>query len=146
MSKPFHRMPMNVELADSAAEAAAKQHTATLQLEGVSNHHTTWKPTFSHGHLDAQVELVDSAAEAAATEHTATLQLEGVGDLTVGIARARGSKCSRCWNYSEQVGGSLQFLQCSSAGSARAHGAKGIQVHPLLGLQQIGVHVGDVIM
>lgn len=44
-----------------------------------------------------------SEAAAAAADYSAVLQLEGVGALTVGIVRADGAKCSRCWNYSTQV-------------------------------------------
>lgn len=52
----------------------------------------------------SQVDLLDSPAEAAAAEYTASLQLPGGGgELVVGVARARGGKCSRCWNYSEQA-------------------------------------------
>jgi hypothetical protein len=29
--------------------------------------------------------------------------LEGVGEVAVGVERADGGKCSRCWNYSTQV-------------------------------------------
>ena len=43
---------------------------------------------------------------AMAGDYSAALQLEGVGDLSVGIVRADGLKCTRCWNYSTQVGGS----------------------------------------
>lgn len=51
-----------------------------------------------------QVELLDSPADAEAAEYSATLELPGGGGaLAVGVARARGAKCIRCWNYSEQV-------------------------------------------
>jgi hypothetical protein len=55
--------------------------------------------------LSKQVDLLDSPAEAQAAEYTASLQLPsgGGGELVIGVARARGSKCSRCWNYSEQA-------------------------------------------
>lgn len=53
-----------------------------------------------------QVDLLDSPAEAQAAEYTAALQLPGGGgELVIGVARARGGKCSRCWNYSEQARG-----------------------------------------
>jgi hypothetical protein len=54
-----------------------------------------------------QVDLLDSPAEAQAAEYTASLQLPGGGggELVIGVARARGGKCSRCWNYSEQARG-----------------------------------------
>lgn len=56
-----------------------------------------------------QAELVDTPA--AATEHaaySATATLEEGGEVTVGIARADGSKCNRCWNYSTHVGSDSQ--------------------------------------
>ena len=50
-----------------------------------------------------KVVLLDSSDAALAADYTAKLQLEGIGDLSIGIARADGSKCSRCWNYSSEV-------------------------------------------
>ena len=44
----------------------------------------------------SQVDLVASAAAAAAADHSAASEAEGLGQVTVGIARARGSKCQRC--------------------------------------------------
>jgi hypothetical protein len=41
-----------------------------------------------------------SAISGTATTPTPSAQLA----VTVGVARARGSKCARCWNYSEAVG------------------------------------------
>ena len=54
----------------------------------------------------SQAELVDSAAAAAAMPYTSTsAEVEGVeGEVTVGIGKAEGAKCSRCWNYSGAVG------------------------------------------
>lgn len=53
----------------------------------------------------SQAELVDSAGEAAAMPYTSTAALEGVeGEVTVGIGKAEGHKCGRCWNYSTAVG------------------------------------------
>lgn len=49
------------------------------------------------------MELASSAELARAADYSAALEVDGVGALTVGIARARGGKCQRCWNYSEQV-------------------------------------------
>ena len=44
----------------------------------------------------SQVELADALADGA---HVATSD-----HLGVSVCPARGAKCSRCWNYSEQVG------------------------------------------
>ena len=50
-----------------------------------------------------QVDLLDSPEAAEAAEYSASLDLKGTGGLTIGIARAHGRKCTRCWNYSPQV-------------------------------------------
>lgn len=47
-----------------------------------------------------------AAFEALGLEHKNTAEIEGVGELLVGVARADGSKCERCWNYSTLVGNS----------------------------------------
>lgn len=44
----------------------------------------------------SQVELVGSREEAEACDYSATSQIEGIGEVTVGVSRARGSKCERC--------------------------------------------------
>jgi isoleucyl-tRNA synthetase len=54
--------------------------------------------------LVSQVQMVDSPEAAAAAEHSASVVVEGVGEVTVGVTRADGAKCSRCWNYSVLVG------------------------------------------
>jgi len=35
---------------------------------------------------------------------TGTYSAAGLGDLWIGVSRADGSKCERCWNYSQVVG------------------------------------------
>lgn len=49
----------------------------------------------------SQAELAESSAAAAeGAAYSATAQLEeGAGEVTVGVARADGVKCKRCWNY-----------------------------------------------
>ena len=49
--------------------------------------------------ISSSVELVQDRA----TATTAAYSSSGDG-FTVGVDRAAGSKCSRCWNYSERVG------------------------------------------
>ena len=44
----------------------------------------------------SQVELVASAGAAGEADHSASAEAEGLGRVTVGVARARGSKCQRC--------------------------------------------------
>jgi isoleucyl-tRNA synthetase len=63
----------------------------------------------------SQAQLVGSAAEctpspgadgSSAVLYSACTSLEGwEGEATVGVGRAAGRKCGRCWNYSEAVGG-----------------------------------------
>ena len=59
------------------------------------------------------MELVDSAAEISPGSngvlYAASAALEGwEGGVTVGVGRAPGDKCGRCWNYSESVGASQE--------------------------------------
>ncbi|KAG2490299.1 hypothetical protein HYH03_011250 [Edaphochlamys debaryana] len=53
----------------------------------------------------SQVELVsDADAARGCPYHSSSPSAAGAGDITIGVARADGTKCSRCWNYSTQVG------------------------------------------
>jgi isoleucyl-tRNA synthetase len=56
----------------------------------------------------SEAELVGSAEEVrgAAGQYCSTSTPEGCNgtEVTVGVARAGGAKCARCWNYSELVG------------------------------------------
>ena len=58
--------------------------------------------------ISSQVELVDSPA---ALEE---LQYKGQSEtLLIGVVKADGTKCDRCWNYSVHVGeSSLHPLLC----------------------------------
>ena len=49
-------------------------------------------------HRFTQVELVSSAERCGPVD-----SVEGVGEVAVGVERADGGKCGRCWNYSDQV-------------------------------------------
>jgi isoleucyl-tRNA synthetase len=49
--------------------------------------------------LASEVEIVDSAEDLAALPHKVVTE-----DLSVGMAKAAGCKCDRCWNYSVYVG------------------------------------------
>ncbi|MDS3862397.1 isoleucine--tRNA ligase [Thermosynechococcaceae cyanobacterium BACA0444] len=49
--------------------------------------------------LTSQVELLDSAIDLSELKY----QVEA-GGLGIGIVKADGEKCDRCWNYSERVG------------------------------------------
>lgn len=53
-----------------------------------------------------QVEILPSLED----EHTAKIPysgeclIQGKSKVWIGISRAEGSKCERCWHYSHQVG------------------------------------------
>jgi len=53
----------------------------------------------------SEARLVGSAAEATGAAFSSSEELEGFeGTVTVGVGKAPGAKCTRCWNYSKQVG------------------------------------------
>lgn len=53
----------------------------------------------------SEARLVDSASEASGAAFSLSEQLEGFeGAVTVGVGKAPGTKCTRCWNYSTLVG------------------------------------------
>ncbi|KAL3685804.1 hypothetical protein R1sor_003826 [Riccia sorocarpa] len=55
--------------------------------------------------ITSQAEVVSkSDGEALNLPFTGSSVLEGYGDLWVGVARADGAKCERCWNYTLAVG------------------------------------------
>jgi isoleucyl-tRNA synthetase len=56
--------------------------------------------------ITSSVELVSDASAAQNAEYSSSGSLEGSfkGSFTVGVNKAGGLKCSRCWNYSKRVG------------------------------------------
>ena len=60
--------------------------------------------------LASQVEVMETReeAEAVGAPYSGVGVLPGGGELWVGVGRAEGSKCDRCWNYSTQVGSAVQ--------------------------------------
>lgn len=51
-----------------------------------------------------QVEVLSSMKEiVSSVQHTGEY-VEGENKVWIGVSRAEGSKCERCWNYSGQVG------------------------------------------
>jgi len=50
------------------------------------------------------VDVVDAEVDAASTPFTAAADLPTAGRVVVGVARAGGAKCARCWAYSPAVG------------------------------------------
>lgn len=54
--------------------------------------------------LVSEVELVGSAEAAKGAAYSGGAAVEGAGEVTVGVQRAPGAKCDRCWNFSQLVG------------------------------------------
>lgn len=56
--------------------------------------------------ITSQVEVLPSMDHVSSTgaAFTGTYSAAGLGDLWIGVSRADGSKCERCWNYSQVVG------------------------------------------
>mmetsp|Transcript_17140 Transcript_17140/g.42968 ORF Transcript_17140/g.42968 Transcript_17140/m.42968 type:complete len:1276 (-) Transcript_17140:143-3970(-) len=77
-----------VEFVGTAAEAAACPFTATLPATPAAS-----------ASADAAATAASSSSSGAST---AAVTLKG--DITVGVSRASGTKCARCWNFSEAVG------------------------------------------
>ncbi len=66
--------------------------------------------------LTSQVELLDSAERLQGLEYTAQTEEWGIG-----IVKADGKKCDRCWNYSTHVGESVEHpLICDRCVAALA--------------------------
>ena len=60
--------------------------------------------------ITSRAELV-SKETAAQAPHSLTTEVLGLGEATVGVARADGLKCARCWNYSPEVGSDDEHTQ-----------------------------------
>eukprot|EP01018_Ginkgo_biloba_P003494 Gb_29585 [translate_table: standard] len=56
--------------------------------------------------ITSQVEVLPSVEHTLRTgaSYTGCYSMEGLGDLWIGVSRADGAKCERCWNYSQAVG------------------------------------------
>ena len=54
--------------------------------------------------ISSEAELVEVAEMATAAAFHSATEVEGVGVVTIGVSKAAGKKCGRCWNYSTAVG------------------------------------------
>lgn len=54
--------------------------------------------------ITSNARLVQSEAEARLGKYVGEADVPGVGKVVVGVVRADGQKCNRCWNYSTLVG------------------------------------------
>lgn len=53
---------------------------------------------------DLQVQFLPSLESAGDIPHSGEYLVQGTKKIWIGVSRADGSKCERCWNYSLQVG------------------------------------------
>ncbi|MCO5558729.1 hypothetical protein L7F22_012315 [Adiantum nelumboides] len=77
--------------------------------------------------ITSQAEVLASVERAASLDikYTGTSVLEGLGDLWVGVSKADGSKCERCWNYSVKVGSSVDHpTLCERCQEVIGHGVE----------------------
>lgn len=57
-----------------------------------------------HSNISAlQVEIINSPTHEEAA-YSGSYSDSRAGEIWIGVARADGAKCERCWNYSTQVG------------------------------------------
>ena len=72
--------------------------TAKLAREEISN-------DLRYLFIVSGVEIVDSSDAAVnGCDFTSVVDVPGAGAVSVGVARAEGHKCARCWNFSPLVG------------------------------------------
>lgn len=84
-----------VHVADPAVRAALD----TLQASDNA------QDALRYAFIASEAALADSAEVAAAAAYTSSVEVEGVeGTVTIGVSKADGKKCARCWNYSTAVG------------------------------------------
>ena len=65
---------------------------------------TAAAPDMRFAFIVSEFEVAGAAEEAAAAPFSEKAEVAGAGEVTVGVARAAGSKCARCWNYSTRLG------------------------------------------
>ncbi|KAL5208548.1 hypothetical protein ABZP36_032983 [Zizania latifolia] len=70
--------------------------------------------------ITSQVEILPSLREetTSGVSYTGNFSDERTGDIWIGVARADGEKCERCWNYTRDVGSFLDHPTLC----ARCHG------------------------
>lgn len=94
----------------SSLEAAVRLHVSNVRLAGwLSRLNAAGNAADELKYLliTSQVTLCDSAeaaAEGALASSAMDTGADAAGVVTVGVSRAPGSKCARCWSYSTQVG------------------------------------------
>ena len=101
----------NAKLLGASLEAKVKVHcsdadfTAKLAREEISN-------DLRYLFIVSGVEIVDSSDEAVnGCDFTSVVDVPGAGAVSVGVARAEGHKCARCWNFSPLVGTDAKHAQ-----------------------------------
>jgi isoleucyl-tRNA synthetase len=73
-----------------------------------------------HLSLFLQVEILPSVSSetTSGVSYTGTFSSERTGNIWIGVTRADGEKCERCWNYTRDVGSFLDHPTLC----ARCHG------------------------
>ncbi|AED95762.1 tRNA synthetase class I (I, L, M and V) family protein [Arabidopsis thaliana] len=98
----------NEKMIGSSLEAKVYLHTADagmaaklLEMSEAKNEADTLQRIF----ITSQVEVLSSMEKEmiSSVQHTGEY-VEGENKVWIGVSRAEGSKCERCWNYSGQVG------------------------------------------
>lgn len=97
------------KLIGASLDAKVYMHTSSEKLKQRLKHMTTSVNDVDKLHrvfITSEVEFLHSieVVESLGIEYTGTCVLEGHGDLWIGISKADGNKCERCWNYSTAVG------------------------------------------
>lgn len=83
--------------------------------------------------IASHVDLVDNVEQAKAASYSSSGSLDGNISFTVGVSKASGSKCSRCWNYSHHVGEDSEHAQiCERCLPVIRKSGFKIQVEPAL--------------
>jgi len=103
---PALEAALHIHVADASVAAALERLTAAAN--GAD------EPRYVF--IASEVALADSPEAVAAAASSSggngssgggfceTVETEAAGSVTVGVVRAAGSKCARCWNFSTQVG------------------------------------------
>lgn len=89
----------------NSLEAIVKIYTPDNKIfEFLDANRNLWNMVFIVSQVQSGKLIKNDYAEIKFAE----ANIEGLGKLKIGVEKAKGKKCSRCWNYSESVGQSAQ--------------------------------------
>lgn len=96
------------KLIGSSLEAAVVIHVADASIAQwlqQSNAAANGADELRYTLIVSQVSIADTAEDVLATaSHSERVESATAGVIAVGVSRAGGKKCARCWNYSSHVG------------------------------------------